>query len=81
MIRIIHHIRRQPENVKRHILHLITGIFAVVLLFFWVYSLGTNINDKSIQTKISNDLKPFSALKNNLVGGYINIANPTGDAQ
>lgn len=74
MKKIIHHIRRQPEAVRRHILHVLTIIAGVILLFFWVFSLGTTFSDEDAQVKASNDLKPFGALKDNLVGGYKSIS-------
>ncbi|KKQ20789.1 MAG: hypothetical protein US33_C0012G0002 [Parcubacteria group bacterium GW2011_GWC1_36_9] len=76
MKKIIHHIRKQPEKVRRHILHVMTVVIAVVLIFLWLYSLGTNLTDSNTQIKVSNDLKPFSALKDNLIGGYKSLSEP-----
>ena len=73
MKKIIHHLRSQPEHIKRHVLHVTTLVAGIILLFVWVYSLGTNISNPETQAKVSNDLKPFSALKDNLVGGYKSI--------
>lgn len=75
MKKIIHNIRRQPEEVRRHILHVLTAIFAVILLFTWFYSLGTNLTNPDTQAKIKNDIKPFSVLKANLIGGYKSISD------
>ncbi|MFA6076495.1 MAG: hypothetical protein WC735_00260 [Candidatus Paceibacterota bacterium] len=74
MKRIIHHIRRQPEKVRIHILHVSTVVCAIILLFLWVYSLGTSLASPDTQVKVSNDLKPFSALRDNLIGGYKSIS-------
>ena len=79
MRNIIHHIRKQPEEVRRHILHILTAMFAVVLFFLWVYSLGTNLTNTSTQAKIDQDLKPFSALKANMINGYNDISQPSTD--
>ena len=76
MRKIIHHIRRQPEHIKKHILHILTAVFAVVLVLLWVYSLGTNFTDTSTQAKMDQDLKPFSALKANLIDGYNSLGEP-----
>ncbi|KKQ27102.1 MAG: hypothetical protein US45_C0035G0003 [Candidatus Nomurabacteria bacterium GW2011_GWA1_37_20] len=76
MKKIIHHIRKQPEKVRRHILHVMTVVIAVVLIFLWLYSLGANLTDSNTQIKVSNDLKPFSALKDNLIGGYKSLSEP-----
>ena len=74
MKKIINHIRNQSEEVRRHILHVLTIIFAIILALLWIYSLGTNLSNPDTQAKISNDLKPFSALKANIVDGYQSIS-------
>ncbi|MFZ2150208.1 MAG: hypothetical protein WAV15_03550 [Minisyncoccia bacterium] len=82
MKKIIHHIkhiRKQPEEVRRHILHVVTGVFGVILLMLWVFSLGTAFSNNENKTTLSNDLKPLSALKANFVGGYQSIVNPVSD--
>ncbi len=67
--------RRQPEEVKRHILHITTLMFAIILSLLWVYSLGTTLTNDDNQAKINKDLQPISALKANLIGGYNSIVN------
>lgn len=74
MRKIIHHLRSQSEEVRRHILHVLTVCFAVILLLLWIYSLGKNLINPDTQAKINNDLKPFSALKDGLVGGYKSLS-------
>ena len=79
MEKIIHHIRkirRQPEHVKTHILHVLTLVCGIILVLLWIYSLGTTLSNQDTQTKIGNDLKPFSELKDNLTGGYNNTYGP-----
>ncbi|MEI8174844.1 MAG: hypothetical protein WCG28_02740 [bacterium] len=39
----------------------------------WVYSFGMNLSNPDTGIKMSNDLKPLSALKSNLIGGYNSI--------
>ncbi len=75
MRKIIHKIRQQPEEVRTHILHILITIFAVILVFLWLYSLGKNLNNGDIQAKAANELRPLSALKDNLVGGYQSFTN------
>jgi hypothetical protein len=73
MQKIIHHLknlREQPEHVRRHVLHVTTMVFGVVLVLLWIYSLGTNLANPKTQAKIGDDLKPLSALKANILGGY-----------
>ncbi|HEY4715418.1 hypothetical protein A2643_02835 [Candidatus Nomurabacteria bacterium RIFCSPHIGHO2_01_FULL_39_220] len=76
MKKIIHHLRSQSEEVRRHILHVSTVVLAVILVLLWIYSLGTSLTNPDTQAKISNDLKPFSALKANIVGGYRSLNEP-----
>lgn len=73
MRKIIHHIRKQPEAVRRQILHILVLISAVILILLWIYSLGTTLANPDNQTKVSQDLKPFSSLKDNMIGGYNSI--------
>jgi len=63
MKKIIHHLRKQPEEVRRHILHVTTVIAGIILLALWVYSLGTNLSNPETQAQVKEDLKPFSILK------------------
>ncbi len=74
MRKIIHNLRQQPEEVRRHILHVVTVLAGIVLISLWVYSLGVNLSSADTQASISNDLKPFSALKANLIDGYNSIS-------
>jgi len=76
MRKVIHHLRRQPEEVRRHVLHIITVVAAILLLMLWVFSLGRNLGSKETQTRVREDVKPLSALKANLIGGYQNITEP-----
>ncbi len=46
MKKIINHLRNQPEEARRHILHVITFGFGIILIILWVYSLGTTITSK-----------------------------------
>ncbi|HEV7702489.1 MAG TPA: hypothetical protein VGO63_03570 [Candidatus Paceibacterota bacterium] len=66
MKKFIHHLRKQPEEARRHILHLLTLIFAIILIALWVYSLGANFSNPDTEAKISEGVKPFSALKDNI---------------
>ena len=76
MKKIIHNLRQQPEHVRRHILHGVTIVAALVLISFWVFSLGANFGNPETQAKISEELKPFSVIKHDIVNGYQNIAQP-----
>ena len=66
MKKVIHHLRKQPEHIKRHILHVTTIACGAVLIFLWIYSLGVNLSSPDTQVKVKQDLKPFSVLKDNL---------------
>jgi hypothetical protein len=73
MKRIIYNLRNQSEEVRRHVLHLLTFVMAIMLLFIWLYSLGSSLSSPKKQAKTSNEAKPFSALQGNLIGGYESI--------
>jgi len=73
MKKIIHNLRQQPEEVRRHILHVSTVILAAILFALWVWTLGSNLGNEETEAKIQNDLEPFSAMKDNIVNGYQNI--------
>lgn len=79
MKKIIHKLRQQPEEVKKHLLHIITMVFAVILFIVWVYSLGTGFNDSDIQAKIKNEVEPLSALKDNFINGLNSIQDNSED--
>ncbi|MBU0999086.1 hypothetical protein KKG24_02135 [Patescibacteria group bacterium] len=73
MKKIIHNIRQQPEEVKRHILHTFILFFAIILFFLWIYSLGKNFTNTDTQAKISQDLQPLSILKDSITNGFNNL--------
>ncbi len=76
MKKIIHHLRKQPEEVRIHILHFLTIVAGIILLMLWIWSLGTNASNLDTQAKVKEDLQPLSALKDNIVGGYNSISEP-----
>lgn len=77
MKKIIHNLRQQPEEVRRNILHLVMIVCGTVLVFLWFYSLGNTITNEDKQDMVKEDLKPFSALKDNIVGGYNSMSDST----
>jgi len=77
MRKIIHHLRKQPEEVRRHVLHILIFAVAIIMILLWVFSLGKSLSNPDTQVKINQDLQPFSVLKDNIVEGY----KSTTDAQ
>lgn len=75
MRKLIHHLRKQSEEERRHILHLLIFIIAVVMIMLWVFSLGKSFSNPDTQAKMKQDLQPFSILKDNIVGGYNSNSN------
>jgi len=75
MRKFIHKLRQKPEEERRHILHIVTIVAAIVMIVLWTYSLGKSLTNPETKVKIKQDLKPFSALKENIMGGYKNISN------
>ena len=83
MKRIIHHIRGRREETRRHILHFLTLVFALVLFSFWVFSLGGNSTKSSLNTdkEKADELAPFSVLKANIVDGYKGVSNQEPESE
>ena len=81
MQKLIHHIRRQPEEIKRHILHAFTLVAGIILILLWIYSLGVNLTSESTQTKMKKDLQPFSGLKANVIDNYNNMTGSDSNIQ
>jgi hypothetical protein len=79
MRKVIHHLRKQPEEMRTHILHFTVIVAGIVLVFFWLLSLGPSFSNTPIQAEFSDELKPFAALKDNLVDGYKNISASVAD--
>lgn len=69
MKKIIHNLRKQPEDTRRHILHIVTFIAALILVTVWIYSLGTSFSSPETESKIKQDLQPFSLLKDSIIPG------------
>ena len=67
MRKIIHHLRKQPEDTRRHILHIVIFVIAIVLIILWSYSLGHTFSSTKTKAKIKQDLQPFSLLKDSLL--------------
>lgn len=78
MKKIIHHLRKQSEEDRRHILHILIFIIAVIMIALWIFSLRQNLTGPDVRAKIEQDLKPFSELKDNLVDGYQSVSNTSG---
>jgi hypothetical protein len=70
MRKIIHRLRGQPEEVRRHVLHILIFAVAVIMIILWVFSLGKSLANPDTQVKMKQDLQPFSVLKDNIVDGY-----------
>ena len=66
MKKIIHNLRNRPEEQRRHILHIIVFIFAIILITLWIYSLGTSVASKENKKQMKSDLQPFNLLKNSI---------------
>jgi hypothetical protein len=67
MKKIIHHLRKQPEEVRRHVLHIIMFVFILIMIILWIFSLSKSLSDLDTQVKVKQDLEQFSVLKDNIV--------------
>ncbi len=77
MRKLIHHLRRQPEEVRRHVLHIVIFVVAIIMITLWIFSLGKSLADPDTKLKMKQDLKPFSVLKDGIIDGY----KSTGDSE
>ena len=75
MRKIIHNLRRQPEEIRRHVLHILIFAVAIIMIVLWVFSLEKNLTNPDTQVKMKQDLQPFSTLKDNIVGGSTTTGN------
>ncbi|MBP6060849.1 MAG: hypothetical protein KA515_02530 [Candidatus Pacebacteria bacterium] len=66
MKKIIHKLRKQPDQVKRHILHFSTMVAGMALFSIWLFTLGGNLNDTTTKINMKENLAPLSVLKSNL---------------
>jgi len=70
MKKVIHYLRRQPEETRRHVLHGVTIACAAILLLLWIYSLGTSLADEDTEAKFKQDIEPFSVLKDSIPNSW-----------
>lgn len=76
MRKIIHNLRQQPEEVRHHVTHITVAVAGVILVALWLASLGGTIkNAEDTEVKLSDGLKPFSALSENFANGYQSFGN------
>lgn len=75
MKKVLNHLRKQSEETKTHILHVTMIVVSVALFMLWVVSFGATVTNKDTAKNLKEDLKPFSALKANLVDGYKDISD------
>ena len=75
MKKIIHKLRKRPEAERRHILNLLMIIVVIIMLVLWAFSLGRSFSNTDAKIKMEQDLKPFTVLKDNVVGGYNSVSD------
>jgi len=73
MRKILHNLRKQPEDTRVYVLYVATIVAGVILFSLWVYSFGADLSKPETQANLKKDFQPFSALKANLVDGYKSI--------
>lgn len=77
MKKIIHNLRKRPEEERRHILHSIIFLCAIIVIIIWIYSLGTHLTKRENIEPLKDDLEPFSDLSKDLSNDYkdFNVSN------
>ncbi|MFA7285492.1 MAG: hypothetical protein WC011_01430 [Candidatus Paceibacterota bacterium] len=74
MKKIIHNLRKKPEEERRHILHITVFIFSVCLVLLWVYGLSSTLVNSS-DISIKEDLQPLTEFTADLNDSYVEFTN------
>lgn len=64
--KIIEHLRTKPEEEKRHILHLLTLFFSIIIILLWVLSLSKSFSSKEAKINTQINLEPVSQFTDDL---------------
>jgi len=62
MKKIIHHLRKQSDEAKRHFIHMFVLVCGVILILFWIYSLGRTVTDEDVQNSVVEDFGQLTPL-------------------
>ena len=76
MKKFILHLRKKPEHIRIQILYVLITVSTVIMFSFWVYSLGVNNSNSDMSSKLKQDLKPFSMLKDGIVNSAKDLSWP-----
>ncbi len=60
MKKLVRHLRGQPEEVRRHVLHGFVFVVGFILIVLWIYSLGMRISDERTQEEIADEFDQLS---------------------
>lgn len=66
MTNFLENLKKEPEHVRKKILHSILIIFAIILLLIWGVVLKYRFSDEEITTGLKEDAKPFNVLTEDL---------------
>ncbi|MDQ3244990.1 MAG: hypothetical protein M3P22_01400 [bacterium] len=67
MKKVIHHLREQPEDVRRSILHITMIVCGIILIIVWIYTLKNNFTNVNTQSDIKESLEPLKDLQDNII--------------
>ena len=70
MKKMIQNLRRQSEDTRSHILHIVMFFAILLLIGLWILSLGKDITDPNTKKKIAEDIDAFTPLTENIVNSY-----------
>lgn len=71
-------LQSKSEESRKQILTFSLLICMSVVVFIWVYSLGSRFNENTSE-QASNDLKPFKLFANSISNTYQNITASAGN--
>ena len=67
MRKTVQKLRERPEKERRHVLHLSTLFFAVIVLLLWTLSLKQSLGSAETHERLKQDLDPFIELRDGIV--------------
>ncbi len=66
MLNIIENLKKEPEHVRKKILHFVLIIFAIILILLWGLILKSRFSSQEFNDSLKEDTKPFNTLTDGL---------------
>ena len=66
MLNIIENLKKEPEHVRKKVLHTLLVIFAIILILIWGVVLKFRFSSQEFNNNLKEDTKPFNTLTDGL---------------